>query len=131
MARIFPSNIIQKPEGSLEIEEIDEGRVGVNFIPHEDVLAQANLDVSRPEKYKRNLLNINVTKDYIEIHPINTLATSDDFLKPKYSSLKTIVLEGFDENFPESVEEVKHLLEELPSGFVKDFDYGLIGHSGI
>ncbi|MFT6031403.1 MAG: hypothetical protein ACI8O8_003155 [Oleiphilaceae bacterium] len=125
MARIFPSNIIQKPEGSLEIEEIDEGRVGVNFIPHEDVLAQANLDVSRPEKYKTNLLNINVTKDYIEIHPINTLATSDDFLKPKYSSLKTIVLEGFDENFPESVEEVKHLLEELPSGFVKDFDYGL------
>ncbi|MET0026445.1 MAG: Shedu immune nuclease family protein [Candidatus Thiodiazotropha sp.] len=125
MARIFPRNISQRPEGTLEIEEIHEGHIGVYFIPHEEVLAQKNLDVRRPEKYRTNLLNINTTKDYVEIHPINTFTTSEDFLKPKYPSLKTIVLEGFGEHLPESVGEVKYLFEELPSGFVKDFDYGL------
>ncbi len=125
MARIFPINTTQRPEGSLEIEETHEGHIVVYFIPHKDVLTQAGLDSSRPEQHKVNLLNINATNNYIEIIPINTLETSNNFLKPKYSYLKTIVLEGFNENFPENIQEVKYLLEELPTGFVKDFDYGL------
>ncbi len=34
-------------------------------------------------------------------------------------------MEGFNFTIPESVEDVHALLEELPSGFVKDFAYGL------
>ncbi|MFT6030738.1 MAG: hypothetical protein ACI8O8_002484 [Oleiphilaceae bacterium] len=126
MARIFPNDISQRQEGNLLIEECQEGFNEIYFVPHHDMLALAKLDAAAPETHKTLLLNINVTQNYLEIFPINTLATSADFLKHKYSTLKSIVLEGFDFKLPEEPKEIKYfLLEELPSGFVKDFNYGL------
>jgi hypothetical protein len=125
MARLFPNDISQRPEGTLIVEEHHEGFKEVYFIPHTDILNDAKLDTAKPEAYKALLLSVNATKSYFEIFPINTLGSSSDFLKEKYSSLKSIVLEGFDFELPENTQEVKYFLEELPSGFVKDFDYGL------
>ena len=125
MARLFPNNISQRPEGTLIVEEHHEGFNEVYFIPHNDILSEAKLDAAKPEVYKTLLLNVDANKSYFEIFPINTLGSSSDFLKEKYSTLKSIVLEGFDFELPENSEEVKDFLEELPSGFVKDFDYGL------
>ncbi len=125
MARLFPNDISQRPEGTLLIEEYHEGFNEIYFIPHRDMLALAKLDDTIPELHKTLLLNINITQNYLEIFPINTLGSSTKFLKNKYSKLKSIVLEGFDFEFPENFEEIKCLLEELPTGFVKDFDYGL------
>ncbi|MBV1910521.1 MAG: DUF4263 domain-containing protein [Kangiellaceae bacterium] len=125
MARMFPNDISQRPEGTLLIEEHHEGNNEIYFIPHSDMLTLANVDIVSPESHKTLLLNINITQNYLEIFPINTLGSSTDFLKHKYSMLKSIVLDGFDFEFPENSEEIKYLLEQLPIGFVKDFDYGL------
>lgn len=76
-------------------------------------------------KAKRKLLEMGGPKDWLSIFPLNTLPTHEDFLEPKYKQIISIVLEGFDFHTPSSVPEVTYLLEELPSGFVKDFAYGL------
>src|SRR5664280_588972 len=77
------------------------------------------------EKAKRKLLEISGPKDYLSIYPLNTLPTHPDFLKPKYEKIECITLEGFDFEIPTSVADVRDVLEQLPSGFVKDTDYGL------
>ena len=126
MARLFPNDIPQRPEGTLLIEEHHPGFNAIYFVPNRDMLADAKLDVSVPEVHKALLLNIDVTRNYLEIFPINTLGSNQNFLKHKYPTFKSIVLEGFDFNFPEHPDEIKYLLmEELPPGFVKDFNYGL------
>jgi len=125
MARVFPKNIEQRPEGTLLIEEYHEGYNEIYFVPPAAMLKQAKLDHKQPESHKVRILDVNITQNYIEIFPINTLGRNSRFLESKYSKLKSIVLEEFVFEFPENEEEVVYLLEELPSGFVKDYDYGL------
>lgn len=73
-----------------------------------------------------NLLLINGKDDFITIFPTNTLPQySDFFLKKKYNKIESITLEGFGFTTPETAEDVIYLLEELPSGFIKDYEYGL------
>lgn len=125
MARLFPNDIPQRPEGTLLIEEQHPGFNAIYFVPHRDMLALAKIDASDPKAHKTLLLNINITQNYLEIFPINTLGSNANFLKHKHPMIESIVLEGFDFEFPENSEEIKYFLEELPSGFVKDFNYGL------
>jgi len=77
------------------------------------------------EKAKRKLLEIGGPNHYLSIYPLNTLPTHPEFLQPKYKQIQGITLEGFDLEIPESVGAVRDLLDQLPSGFVKDFAYGL------
>ncbi len=77
------------------------------------------------EKAKRKLLEIGGPKRHLSIYPLNTLPSHPGFLQRKYKRIKKITLEGFDLGTPVSVEDVTDLLEDLPSGFVKDFSYGL------
>jgi hypothetical protein len=46
-------------------------------------------------------------------------------MQPKYAQIESISLTGFNYGFPETIEEVEEVLENLPPGFVKDYDYGL------
>jgi hypothetical protein len=72
-----------------------------------------------------NLLFINGQDDFITLFPINTIPHYSDFLKKKYNKIESITLEGFGFTTPETAEDVIYLLEELPSGFTKDYEYGL------
>jgi hypothetical protein len=76
-------------------------------------------------KAKRKLLEIGRPEGWLSIYPLNTLPTHPDFLRPKYEQIEIITLEGFGFEIPKSIGDVHALLEELPSGFVKDFTYGL------
>ncbi|HJX85572.1 MAG TPA: Shedu immune nuclease family protein [Candidatus Angelobacter sp.] len=76
-------------------------------------------------KAKRKLLEIGGPKGWLSIFPLNTLPTHPDFLQPKYKQIISIALEGFEFHTPSSVRDVTYLMEELPSGFVKDFVFGL------
>lgn len=125
MARPFPNNIAIRPQGRLLIEEYHPGYNDVYFVPPDEALAEAGLDPSKAETYKKRILDVNGQNDYITIIPINTLPTHKDFLQPKYTDLISITLVGFEYGYAETQDEVMDLLESLPTCFVKDYDYGL------
>ncbi len=67
------------------------------------------------------LIEADPSKRQVTIYPTDTRAWSDDFLGPKYAKVKAIIL-------PADVEPdwaVTDALEDLPSGFTKDYEYGL------
>ena len=125
MARPFPTDIHVPDSGKLSLEECHPGFIEIFYIPPRDRLKEAGLKSKKPEKYKRHILDIDATKDYVSIYPLNTLPRNSGFLEPKYDVVRSITLEGFDFTFPETAEQVMEMLEELPSGFVKDYDFGL------
>ena len=96
------------------------------------------------------MLNINIEEDTIRFYPISTFPSRlrpNSFLEPKYSQVNTIAIEDcrhfgldirslFQADTKDSVlpidamdlsdkDKVMLALEDLPSCFVKDFDYGL------
>lgn len=121
MARLFPTTIAQRLKGSLVIEEYHPGYNQIYFLPSKEALK----DAGRNGDGKTIILEVNAQNDFITIHPINTQPTNPKFLQPKYDSLETITLSGFDYGHAETEDEVLEILEELPSSFVKDYDYGL------
>ncbi len=111
-------------QGELFINEDFPNCVYIDYQPSIERLKQAGKNVDDIKSYRKTLLWINGQDNFLEIYPINTLP-NDDFLQPKYAQVQSIVLEGFDYKTPETIEEVKEVLENLPSGFIKDYDYGL------
>jgi hypothetical protein len=71
------------------------------------------------------LLRVNGRDDILTIFPVNTFPDGDDFLQPKYDRIQAISVEGFQIADPQSPEDVAMILEGLPSGFIKDPEYGL------
>jgi len=126
MARLYPRSP-QDPPGKLVIEEYHPNCVEVFYIPPPHKLELSGRDPDDAEQYKTKILCICGQNDRISIFPINTWADHADFLKPKYDKIRSITLDGFDYDYGtlETVEEVIEILEYLPSGFVKDYDYGL------
>lgn len=125
MAR-FNRQLSDENTGRLMIQEVHPNCAEVFYIPPDHKLLAAGLDPSQSEKYKTLILCISGQDNFVEIFPINTLPKYDTFLKPKYKQIKSIVLRGFEYgNAPETEHEVMSILEELPSGFIKDYDYGL------
>lgn len=124
MARLLPMDFSSE-QGSLVVEELFPNCVEVFYVPPDEKLSASGLDPNDAMKHKAKLLIINGQDDFITIYPTNTLSGYDDFLKPKYDQITSITLEGFEFGIAETEQEVMEILEELPSGFVKDFDYGL------
>ncbi len=78
---------------------------------------------------RRKLLEVDAENHLITTHPANTRAAQRELMLDKYRQVERIVvkdkgLAGVG-NIPSNQEEVMMLLEDLPSCFVKDFDYGL------
>ncbi len=124
MAR-FGVNGRGEQDGHLCIEEVHPGFVEVFFVPGKLLLQRANLSIENPESHKTRLLGINAQHSHIEIFPINTFGDRPDFLKQKYHNIQSIVLSEYDGDAPESEEDVLNLLEDLPSAFIKDYEFGL------
>lgn len=78
-----------------------------------------------PGRRSGNWLEIGGPKHHFRIYPLNTLPTHNEFLRPKYRQINSIILEGFGFEVPTSVEDVLESLEDLPSGLIKDFEFGL------
>jgi hypothetical protein len=71
------------------------------------------------------LLRFDRGGDYVTIIPRNTLPGHDEFLRPRYPRLQTISLEGFDLPRIDGPNDVEAFLEQLPTGFIRDPEYGL------
>lgn len=128
MVRAFRGALNESADEDLTLSEVFPNCVSIDYTPSQELLRNSNIgdkdkEVSLSKKHQ--LLLINGQDDFISIYPINTLPTHSDFLKGKYERVESITLEGFGYNTPDSVDEVLELLEQLPSGFVKDYEFGL------
>lgn len=118
-------------DGTLEVEEVHPNFVEVYFVPPEHSLIAAKLDPAQATSYRAKLLEINGQRKLLTICPIGTFGDRSDFLKPKYRQIERITLAdtdiifGFDGVVPETPEDVRDVLANLPSVFTKDYAYGL------
>ena len=131
MVRTF-RNFSTIPQGELVIEEVFPNCVEVFYVPPRDKLKQSGLDPNTADAHRVKLLLINGQDQFVTIFPINTLGGHDDFLKPKHDKIERLTLSGigfgpfgFEAKLSMTSDDVMDLLETLPSGFTKDFDYGL------
>lgn len=119
MARTFPSSIQNNAQGILSLEILQEIK-RVYYIPNEEGGSIGDVQ-SKPIKWK--LLEINLISGNLSIYPFRN--DYEDFFLPKYNEIEIIVLSGFDFQDVNSSEDVEELLNELPTAFVKDYNYGL------
>jgi hypothetical protein len=68
-----------------------------------------------------------VTKGMLRTYPIHVRRDSPDYLQPKYGKLTTITFahKHFAWGFPENEDHFVDMLEDLPTGCAKQFQYGL------
>jgi hypothetical protein len=118
-------------DGTLEVEEVHPNFVEVYFVPPERSLVEADLDPKKANSYRTKLLEINGQHKFLTIYPISTFGDRSDFLKPKYGQIERITLDNADIisgvgwDATSSPEDVRDVLENLPSAFTKDYAYGL------
>lgn len=118
-------------DGTLEVEEVHPNFVEVYFVPPERSLVEAGLDPKKANYYRTRLLDINGQHSFLTIYPISTFGNRPDFLKPKYGRIERITLDdtdiisGLDWDATSTPEDVRDVLENLPSTFTKDYAYGL------
>lgn len=111
--------------GNLIVEEVHPDCIEVFYVPEEEKLSQSGLDPANTANYRVRLLFVSGQDNSITLYPVNTLGGHENFLKPKYEKVLRVTLAGFDFTMPDDVDGVLDLLEALPSGFVKDYDFGL------
>lgn len=118
--------------GTLELKEIRPNVVEVYFVPSEVNLMLAHLSRKNTKQYSTKLLDIDGLKKSLTIYPIYTSGGKPNFLKAKYGKVKRITLHcteiifpGFNETVPANSEGISAILNELPLGFTKNYDFGL------
>ncbi|MCK9532930.1 MAG: hypothetical protein M0R77_20860 [Gammaproteobacteria bacterium] len=74
---------------------------------------------------KKQLAVINLKSDKFEIFPIVTFPDHVDYLEAKYSNIKSITLDGFNINKAKTIEDFEDILNDMPTGFIKNYEYGL------
>ena len=118
-------------DGTLEVQEVHPNFVEVYFVPPERSLVAARLDPKKARRYRTKLLEISGQNGFMTIHPISTFGDRSDFLKPKYGQITRITLDdtdiisGVSWDATSTPEDVRGVLENLPSTFTKDYAYGL------
>ena len=127
--------------GRLDVKWQGTQRTEVFYVPSKEAVDYLE-NPSIPTRIK--LLDIDRSKQRLTIHPINTRWTIETFLKPKYPQIRRLMLTGQhfidlpyrsdasttdEDGLPPPDDEVMMLLEDLPSSFIKDYEYGL-GFSG-
>ena len=113
---------------NLTLSEDFPNCVTIEYTPSPQDINSSKIPDEEKQQYKilkHELMMINGQDDFISISPINTLASQDNYLKPKYNQIISITLEGFGFNTPETKDELIDVLEEFPSGFIKNPEYGL------
>ena len=150
MPRIFNATSEISDSGRVVIEPQSSDCVEVFYTPSKERLQQSTLKCDSVKESRVKLLNIDRTNQSLTVFPVNTFPQSydpDAFLKPKYCKIEAITiaeLEYFDSDIGPIIftdksdsdtansefdlsdgEKVMLVLEDLPSCFVKDYEYGL------
>lgn len=138
MPRLFDiskDEIIQ----DLKLVKKDLNLVSLEYVPSCERIETSSL--SKEEKITNlslnfELIRIDVENKFICIYPICLRSDNINFLKNKYSSIESITLRGdkilnlligYDDEkccIPESVYDILEIIDGLPRGFIKDYEYG-------
>jgi hypothetical protein len=115
---------------SVEFEKLSSNNWNLSYKPAPEAIRiakQIDGSFSVPKEAHYSCFRKHLKKDLVVTHPLNTTATSNSFLEPRYQNLRTISFEGFGymDFFNDDTESVMELLRGLPSGFGKDPYFGL------
>ncbi len=133
MPRISDPNPRDPYPGTLAFERENETSLDVYYVPSTERLQERRASSDNLDNPRARLLRFNAQSKRLTIFPIRTKNTIwANILEPKYGQIERITLASgkllyvdFDGELPSSEHEVMEVLEELPSCFVKDFDFGL------
>ena len=125
MPRFFRTQPEDNSIGHLVVQERSTDCVEVFYIPSRERLRQSGITPVNATEHRAKLLTIDSMNQRLIIFPIKT-RSGDDFLKQKYSQIERITITELYISFtPLTQEEVMGVLDDLPSCFIKDYDYGL------
>lgn len=135
MARLADSLLPEDAEGSLTITEADDGRLDVDYSLSSNRLELWHIAHDHDPRFNgappstARLLQIDTYNDILSIFPLKTSHRSFAILEPKYRQIRKITLSGTAmtslDGLPPINVAIEYMLDELPSCFVKDWDYGL------
>lgn len=124
MVRAFNRNSTHDV-GELIVEQVDSDSIDVFYEPPTEKLTLSKLNAAKAYEYRVKLLHVNSKDRCIVIYPLNTLSGHEKFLKPKYEQIERITLANVECSMYVNTHDISDLFEEFPSGFVKNYDYGL------
>lgn len=110
--------------GLLSIEQTSPRLITVYFRATIETIRTLRLPKGK-EVEPVKLLEFDLAENRIRLYPIGTQPTPDLFAQPKYETLRVISIPVDYLEAPSSVNDVPVLLESLPRGFLKDYQFGL------
>lgn len=135
MVRNFMNPASSLPRGKLLVKNLSSGCAEVFYIPSRKRLVRLGVSSEKTGKHRAMLLSINNLDKVLTMFPIKTTSNYDSgFLKPKYEKIERITLAPTDKDLMNLVlgsaecitaDDVSELLYYLPSGFTRDYDFGL------
>jgi hypothetical protein len=110
----------------LKLEEVSPPLIEGKYLPSPDCFDEYNAVHGTEFGGDRTpvVIDINYLDQYIIFSPVITSPTSKHYLKAKYGRLKYIVFDCDEPIDPADSREFNNLMEQLPSGFIKNFEYG-------
>ena len=128
MPRIGRHSNPQEFPGTLRVANALPNVVEAFYIPSPERIEKAELPPDDDHSVK--LLTADAGSGSLTVYPTRTTGRQDVFLRPKYRQVDqvTFAYGGYldlGQELPSSQEDFMMLLEDLPSCFVKDFDWGL------
>lgn len=97
MPRFYHHLLDNDDSGKVVIERQSDDQANVYYSPSKKRLKRSNLNSVEDSKTRVRLLSIDGHSQSVTIFPINTFPRSsrpDSFLKPKYSQVKAITVNG-------------------------------------
>lgn len=116
----------ERIHGRLVLTHILPDLVDVFYVPPANRVGKLVEAENRP---RAKLLQVDTQKNWLTIFPIHTnQSVLHDLFEPKYENIKSIKIDlntNWRISLPTTPEEIMEILEELPSTFIKDYDFGL------
>ena len=114
---------VDTPAGTVMVREGAPDRFDVFYTPSSEQIEAAGRSLDAPAPIK--LLEVGDEGRRLTMFPTN-LRTREGFLEAKYDQIASITFEmQWPLPYPPTGDDLPDLLEDLPSCFVKDYDFGL------
>ncbi len=123
MASRYATHVSPTDMGEFVIDRKSENEIDIYYDMSPARLASLQLDPEISTTFR--LMTMRKAEDWLTMYPTNTIPGRENFLSQKYELVESITLEGFGIETPRTKNDIYDFLNTLPSGFVKDPEYGL------